>query len=128
MADGTAEVSIAANADDVWKVVGDFGGLAGWMPGMESCDVDGDVRTIKTMGIEIEEQLRERDDADRRIAYGIVQSPMGLEHHHATIWIDADGDGSRVFWSVDVRPDEMLGAFLPIYESSLQALKSHFEH
>ena len=45
MAKGTVETSIDRSADDVWKVVRDFGGLADYMPGIDKCTVDGDVRT-----------------------------------------------------------------------------------
>ena len=127
MAGGVAEIKIAKSPDEVWKIVGDFGGLGGWMPGIESCELEGHVRKLGTMGIEIHEQLRELSEDDRRIAYGIVQSPMPLERHHAVIAVTADGDGSHVTWEVEVLPDEMLPAFLPIYEQSLGQLKSHLE-
>lgn len=125
MASGSAEISIAKSPDDVWKVVGDFGGLAEWMPGMDACELDGDIRNIRTMGLDIQEQLRERDDAERRISYAIVQSPMPLQLHLATITVTPEGAGSHVTWTVEVEPDEMLGAFVPIYQQSLDALKSH---
>jgi len=32
---------------------GNFGGIGGWMPGIDSCDVDGDDRILKMMGMEI---------------------------------------------------------------------------
>ena len=67
MASGKAEVSIATNPDDVWKLIRDFGGLADYMPGIDSCTVDGDVRTVGMMGIEIKEQLRDLDDDTRRL-------------------------------------------------------------
>ena len=67
----TAEIEIDASPADVWAVAGDFGGLV-WMPGIEECTVDGDVRTISMMGMEIKEQLRSRDDAARSIAYSII--------------------------------------------------------
>ena len=62
MADGKAEISIDRSPDDVWKLLREFGGLEQWMPGVETCSVDGDVRTIGMMGIEIKEQLRKRAD------------------------------------------------------------------
>jgi len=127
MAAGTAQTDIARDPDDVWKLVGDFGGLASWMPGIDQCDLDGDVRAIKTMGIEIKEQLRARDDAARTISYSIVDSPMPLEHHLATIAVTPREGGSHVTWAVEVRPDEMLGAFLPIYQQSVDALKARLE-
>jgi uncharacterized protein YndB with AHSA1/START domain len=127
MADGKAEITIAGNPDEVWKLLGDFGGIAEWMPGMESCEVQDDVRVIKTMGIEIHEKLGGRDDAARTISNSIVQSPMPLEHHEATITVTPEGDGAHVIWAVEVRPDEMLGAFVPIYQQSLEAAKARVE-
>jgi len=127
MADGKAEVKIAKSPDEVWDLVGNFGGLAEWMPGIEACELDGDIRRLQTMGLEIHEQLVEHDDDARRIAYSIVKSPMPLEHHLATISVEADGDGSLLTWAYEVRPDEMAGAIGPIYDGSAQAVKAKLE-
>jgi carbon monoxide dehydrogenase subunit G len=128
MSVGKAEVSIDRSPDEVWKLLREFGGLADWMPGIESCSVDGDVRTLQTMGIEIKEQLRSRDDDARRISYSVVESPMGnLESHLATISVDPEGDGSRVTWAVEVVPDDLLALFLPAYEGSVVELKKQLE-
>jgi mxaD protein len=128
MASGKAEVSINRSPDDVWKVVREFGTLDEWMPGIDKCSLDGDVRTLDTMGIQIKEQLRNLDDAGRRVTYSVIDSPMGnLESHEATIAVDPEGSGSHLTWSVEVSPDELLGIFLPVYEGSVVALKEKFE-
>lgn len=127
MADGKVEVTIARSPEDVWALVGDFGGLGDWMPGIESCELDGDVRKLQTMGMEIHEQLVERDETDRRISYTIVQSPMPLEHHLATLTVTPEGNGSRLEWAYEVLPDEMAAAFGPVYEGSIKAVKEHLE-
>jgi Polyketide cyclase / dehydrase and lipid transport len=127
MADGRTEITIRSSPDDVWKLVGDFGGIAEWVPGIESCALDGDVRVIKMMGIEIHEQLRDRDEADRRLAYSIVQSPMPLQHHLATITVSPDGDASHVTYALEIRPDELLNTLLPVYEGMLQTAKANLE-
>lgn len=128
MADGKAEVSIDKSPDDVWKLVREFGGLDTWMPGVESCVVDGDTRTIGLMGLEIKEQLRGVDDAARSISYSVIESPMdNLESHLATISVTPEGSGSHVTWSVEVLPDELLGLFVPVYEGSVVELKKKLE-
>ena len=128
MAEGKAEVSIDRSPDEVWKLVREFGGLDEWMPGVETCVVDGDVRTIGLMGIEIKEQLRGIDDSARRISYSVVESPMGnLESHLATIAVEPEGNGSHVTWTVEVSPDELLGLFVPVYEGSVVELKKKIE-
>src|SRR5262245_65060607 len=97
MAEGRAEISVDVSPDDAWKLLREFGGLDQWMPGIESCTVDGDVRTLAMMGIEIKEQLRTLDDDTRTIAYSVVDSPMkNLESHLATIHVEPEGAGSQV--------------------------------
>jgi carbon monoxide dehydrogenase subunit G len=128
VASGTAETTINRSPDDVWKLLREFGTLDAWMPGIESCTVEGDVRTLAMMGIEIKEQLRGLDDSARSISYSVIESPMGnLESHLATISVAPEGPGSHVTWTVDVSPAELLGLFLPVYEGSIVELKKQLE-
>ena len=128
MASGKAEASIARNPDDVWKLIREFGALAEFMPGVDTCTVDGDVRTVGTMGIEVKEQLRELDDDTRRISYSVIESPMtNMVSHLATISVDAEGNGTHLTWAVEVEPDELLALFQGVYEGSVAALKEQLE-
>jgi carbon monoxide dehydrogenase subunit G len=128
VASGKAEVSIDRSPDEVWKLLREFGSLAEWMPGVETCTVEGDVRTLGMMGMEVKEQLRKLDDDNRTIAYSLIESPMGnLESHLATIVVTPEGTGSHVTWNIDVTPDELLAIFVPIYEGSVQAIKTKLE-
>jgi carbon monoxide dehydrogenase subunit G len=128
VASGHAEVSIDRSPDDVWKLLREFGGIAEWMPGVETCTVDGDVRTLGMMGMQVKEQLRVLDEDARTISYSLIESPIGnLESHLVTIAVAPEGAGSHVTWSVEVAPDELLGLFLPIYEGSVLEIKKHVE-
>jgi carbon monoxide dehydrogenase subunit G len=128
MASGKAEVSIASSPDDVWKLLRDFGGLAGWMPGVEKCVVEGDVRTLDMMGIQIKEQLRSIDDEKRAISYSVIESPMGnLDSHVATISAEPEGDGTHLTWTVEVSPDDLLPLFQGAYESGVAEVKKKLE-
>jgi carbon monoxide dehydrogenase subunit G len=127
MASGTNEIDIARSADDVWKVAGDFGGLASWMPGIETCTVDGDIRTIEMSGMQIGERLVRRDDSGRVLVYAIASGPAPVDHHEATITVVPKGEGSHVTYTVDVEPEAMLPLFQDIYMKSLEALKAHVE-
>jgi carbon monoxide dehydrogenase subunit G len=122
MAEGKAEITVGRSPDEVWDLVGDFDGLADWMPGIEECKSDGKVRVLSTMGMEMHEELRQRDDSARSLTYSIVQSPLPLEHHEVTISVDPEGDGSKVTWAYDVRPDEMAPVFGTAYEGALKAV------
>jgi carbon monoxide dehydrogenase subunit G len=127
VASGMSEIDIACSADDVWKVAGDFGGLAAWMPGIEKCTVDGDIRTIEMSGMQVGERLVRRDDAGRVLVYAIASGPAPVDHHEATITVTPAGAGSHVTWAVDVEPESMLAVFQSIYRQSLEALKAHVE-
>lgn len=127
MADGKVEVHIARSPEDVWALIGDFGGLAGWMPGIDSCVLEDDVRTLDTMGMQLKERLVSQDDDARVQSYSIVEGPLPVEHHLATLSVVPDGDGSLFTWAYEVRPDDMAGAFGPIYENSAQTVKQQLE-
>jgi carbon monoxide dehydrogenase subunit G len=124
MGKARAEIDIGKPADEVWAVAGDFGGIGGWMPGIESCHVDGDDRILKMMGMEIIERLERRDDEARELVYAIVGG-VPVINHKATITVTAEGDRSHVTWDVDVEPDDMTDMMHQVYQQSLQALKGH---
>jgi carbon monoxide dehydrogenase subunit G len=124
MGKARAEIDIDQAPDAVWAVVGDFGSIGDWMPGVESCRVDGDDRFIEMMGMEVVERLERRDEDERVIVYGIVGG-VPVINHRATILVSSDGAGSRVTWDVEVEPDDMTEMMHQVYQQSLQALKDH---
>ncbi|MBV9041533.1 MAG: SRPBCC family protein [Acidimicrobiia bacterium] len=125
MAQGKTEIKIARKPDEVWGVVGDFGALDKWLPGVETCRLEGDDRHLAMMGMEITETLIRKDDDARAITYGITAG-VPVEHHEATITVNPDGDGSSVTWDVDV-DDAMTEMMVGIYTQGLEALKAHLE-
>ena len=126
MGHAQSEIDIARSADDVWAVAGDFGGLE-WMPGVDSCIVDGDERTLAMLGMEIVERQLRRDDADRTLTYGIVGGPLNVTHHEATISVTPRGDDAHVTWTVDVDPDSLTDIMQQTYQGALEALKGRLE-
>jgi mxaD protein len=126
MGTGTAAIEIDKSAEDVWAVVGDFGGIGGWMPGIESCRVEGDDRIIDTMGMTITEHLVSKDDAGRALTYSIADGAP-IETHEAVITVTPAGDASQVTWAVEATPDEMADLMTTVYQQSLEALKAHVE-
>lgn len=127
MGSAEAVTTIDGSADEVWAVVGDFGGLDGWMPGVDACRIDGDNRILEVLGMEITERLVRRDDAARVLEYSIVESPLGAESHLGRIAVHDQGDGSRVTWNVEVSPDHLTELLVGTYQQALDALKAHVE-
>ncbi len=123
MGQARAEIDIDRPVDEVWAVAGDFGGIATWMPGIESCVVDGDDRIIKTMGMEVTERLERRDEDKHELVYAIVGG-VPVINHKATVTVVPRGSKSHVTWDVDV-DDEMTEVLHQMYQQSLQALKEH---
>ena len=124
----TARIDIAKPADEVWALVGEFGGLETWMAGIESCTVEGDIRTIQTMGMTLTEQLVGRDADARAITYSIVGEGAPVAKHEATITVLDAGDGaSEVTENVSVEPDEAAQLFKDIYQGALAQVKTTLE-
>jgi len=126
MGKGTAAIDIDKSADEVWAVVGDFGGIDAWMPGIESCRVEGDNRIIDMMGMTITERFVSRDDAGRALTYAIADGAP-VESHEAVITVTPAGDVSHVTWDVEAAPDEMADLMTTVYQQALEALKAHVE-
>src|SRR4051794_36600233 len=126
MGEATVETTIEKPADDVWAIVRDFGGLAKWSPGIESCKVEGDDRIIGMMGMEITEHCFRLDDDARVLVYGVTAgAPM--EHHRVTITVTPTDQQSTVTWHVDVKPDEMTPMMEDMYGKALHSLKKYAE-
>ena len=125
MGQAEAKIDIARTPDEVWAIVGDFGGLGEWLPGIDSCRVEGDDRHLAMMGMKITEHLVRKDDADRQIVYGIIDG-VPVQKHQATITVRPDGDSTTVTWAVDT-DDAMTDMMLSIYQQGLESLKNHLE-
>ena len=125
MAAGAVDVTVAAPPDEVWKKVGDFGGLADFFPGIESFRLEGDDRVIGMFGMEIRERLLARDEENRVITYSVVEG-VPIDSHTATISVEPAGEGSKVIWAYDVTPDEMAPIFGDTYKAALASLEGSF--
>lgn len=97
-------VRVSCSPDDAWAVVGDPTRLAEWFPGIESCTVEGDQRTIVTgSGLPMPERILTVDATARRFQYRIT-APLFTEHL-GTVDVHDLGDGtSLVVYSVDAEP------------------------
>ena len=125
MGEGRAEITIDRPADDVWAVIGNFGELT-WMPGVETCELDGDDRILGMFGMRIVERQLARDEEGKSLTYGIVDGDMKPEVHRATITVMPAGSGSFVTWDVET-DDNMVEVMQGAYTGALGALKEQLE-
>ncbi len=98
------DVQLHCSADEVWALVGDPARVHEWFPGIVSCTVEGDLRTIVTgSGLPMPEHLLTVDPVLRRIQYRIT-APLFTEHL-GTLDVHALEDGTcLVVYSTDAEP------------------------
>jgi carbon monoxide dehydrogenase subunit G len=125
MGEARAEITIDRPADEVWAKLGNFGELT-WMPGVETCELDGDDRILGMFGMRIVERQFSRDDEGRKLTYGIIDGDMKPEVHRATITVMPAGSGSFVTWDVET-DDAMVEVMQGAYTGALGALKEQLE-
>jgi hypothetical protein len=101
------ERRIAVNADVVWSVITRSESIVEWFPGVVSCVVEGNVRTITlATGLEMSEEILVNDPLQRRFAYRIT-SPL-FRFHFATIDVIALGEeDSLCVYSTSAEPDTL---------------------
>lgn len=135
MASIRKEIPIEASPEHVWEAVRDVGAVHRRLATGFVVDtrLDGDARIVTfANGAVARELLVDLDDKTRRLAYSVVESPMQMTHHHATMQVLPEGaNQSRIVWIADVWPNEAaarVGAMMEqgalVMKQTLDSLKS----
>jgi len=97
-------VVIDRPADEVWALVGDPTRVPEWFPGIVSCEVSGDERTVVTAGgLPIPERILTLDPLQRRFQYQI-EAPI-CRFHLGTLDVVELGDRRcLVVYATDAEP------------------------
>ena len=127
-------VSLPVDRDTVWRAIGDFGGIAEWHPLIERAElaeIEGETyRHLTTVDGELFlERLIEA--GSHHLTYEMVDGPLPVADHRATLSCVAEPGGCHVYWSayfVPTGPDAhfaggVVGAF---YEIGLRAVRDRF--
>ncbi|MDN4985539.1 SRPBCC family protein [Bradyrhizobium sp. WYCCWR 13022] len=103
------DISLPAQARDVWDAVRDFGALhQRLVPGfVTTCSLDGDARIVTfANGSVAREVLVDCDDGRQRLVYAINNER--LKHYSASVQVIADGEATcRLVWIIDMLPNEL---------------------
>lgn len=132
MASLVREFGIDARAEDCWDALRDFGAVHQRLaPGFvtrlrllspterEVTFCTGAVATERLVGI---------DDRSMRLAYTVVDSPLGSTHHNSSAQVIADGaDRCRFVWTTDVLPDELGGPIGALMDQGAPVIKKTLE-
>ncbi len=99
------DVHLPVTAQQLWDVVGNFGGMPKWHPAVESSELEdgGHKRTLNLMGGgKIVETLEHVADDEWTYTYAIVDSPLPVANYTATMKVHQNEDGTcRFEWSSD---------------------------
>ena len=94
MASIREEFPVAAPPDAVWSALRDFGAVDERLARdfVVASDHDGDTRVVTFVnGAVAREVLVAVDDDTRRLAYSVVDSPLGTTHHNASAQVVPSG-------------------------------------
>jgi uncharacterized protein YndB with AHSA1/START domain len=121
------QVRIACPPDEVWAMVGDPARLAAWFPGIESVEVDGTSRVVRTCGgLSMPEEIVTVDPLQRRFQYRITAPPFS--EHLSTLDVLDLGDGtSLVVYAADATPSTMALVIAGAAGNALEHLRSLLE-
>ncbi len=103
----SSSVDLAASPQDVWAVIGQFGGP--WHPLVANLQITGagigQLRRIDTIdGKIIVERLLDIDESQRTFTYTLV-SGLPAARYEGTMEVQPKGTGSAVTWRVKYRPE-----------------------
>ena len=102
----TLEQELAFPAGAVWEVVSDVC-RADWVPMVDSITLDNDIRSFEMAGVEaVRERILEVDHENLCLRYSAISTPANVEHHLATIRIQARENGCLLLWTTEIAPDQ----------------------
>jgi hypothetical protein len=123
------EASIDAPADQCWDALRDFGALHTRLArGFVTDTVLTGPRTRRVRfftGAVATEELVGIDEDLMRLAYSVVEGPMGSSHYNAAAQIVPEGEGRcRFVWIIDVLPDQLGAALGGVMDAGIRAMKA----
>ncbi len=132
MATSQIRIEIDASADDTWEVVGNFGGVQAFVPGIIEVDVENShTRTLRLEGGGVvREELLGLSAQRRTLTYAITESPFPLKDYTATMSVQPLDDGRCIFaWTATYQPhpgqDEVVADMLhELFDEAANRLRS----
>lgn len=108
---------LPCSADQAWKILREFGGIADWHPAILKSGIEGEAVILRVGAVRrleladgaiLRERLTEFDDGLRALAYVFEESPLPLDGYRAQVRVDEIAGGHArcvVHWSAgfDVR-------------------------
>jgi hypothetical protein len=128
MASLRKEIHIDAPVSLVWGALRDVGALhTKLVPGfVTDTRMDGRARIVTFgNGTVAREEIVGVDDQRHRVCWAILEAPF--RHYSAVAWVEADGEGARFVWTVDLLPDELAARVEGMMEAGIQVIRKTLE-
>jgi polyketide cyclase/dehydrase/lipid transport protein len=125
------ETLVDVPPEQAWAALADFGALhERLVPGfVVAAERRGDVRVITFFnGAVASERLVGVDDEARRLAYTVVDGPLGATYHHASAEVRPEPGGRcRFVWITDVLPEELAEPTSALMDRGIAVIKETLE-
>ena len=118
------EIPVAGGATPVWQALRDFGQVHTKVaPGfLTDLKMEGGDRIVTFFnGLVARERLVTLDDGACRLVYAVVEGRAS--HYNAAVQVFAEGDGSRVVWTIDLLPDELAPAIGGMMDEAAKVMR-----
>lgn len=133
MATVSRVIEIAASANLCWDALKDFGAIhqrlaAGFI--VKTQLISNDVRVITLSNdVVLTERLVGVDDNAMRLAYAVIEDPVGITHHNGSVQIIRGPDAAHctIVWITDVLPHELGELVAGLMDSAVPAIKRTLE-
>jgi len=105
-----------ATAEQLWLILGQPERVD-WVPGIESCQFDGEVRAFTLPGAgALKEKILQLDHDQRLIEYTCIESPIPFDSHLASMQVTTTATGCQLTWKTQVTPEK----FEPFIRQSME--------
>lgn len=133
----TESITIKAPPAKVWALLSDFNGMPKWHPAVKASKVEKKgADTFRTLTLKdggtIHERLKDKNDADMRLKYEIVEGVLPVNDYYAAITVKpgANANESTVEWMARFYRKYKLNPPIPAGqddESAIKAVKGVFQ-
>ncbi|MGE0484250.1 MAG: SRPBCC family protein [Gammaproteobacteria bacterium] len=135
MAKVSMQSPVNMDADELWKLIGQFNAIPEWHPAVSSSKLEdgGRIRRLSLLGGgEIVERLEQIEAGDRLYRYSIISGPLPVANYTATLRVKDDGKGRAVVeWSSEFDPQgatetDATAAIQEVYKAGFDSLRKMF--
>ena len=131
MASISKEITIAADPDEVWDALRDWGAVhQRLVPGfVVDARVDGEDRIVTFFNDAVVRELFiDCDEDSRRVVWAVDDGSLGLRHYNASAQVVAAAPGqTRFVWIADLLPHQLAPTIAELMDRGLATIKQTLE-